>query len=66
MGRHFRSLAKDCSEMPAFFDTLPNGFLKDLMCDISPQLCSKQHHGALGKNRSVRILDVEAHPLRVH
>jgi hypothetical protein len=52
--------------MPALFDTLPNGRLKDLMSDISPQLCSKQHHGALGENRSVRILDVEAHLPRVN
>src|SRR5450755_3345289 len=66
MGRYFGSLGKDSSEMPALFDTLANGRLNDLVSDISPQPCSKQHHGALGKNRSVRILDVEAHFLGVN
>jgi hypothetical protein len=59
-------LSEDSSEMLALFDALPNRRLNHLVSDISPQLGSKHHHGALGKNRSVRILDVETHLLRVN
>src|ERR1700733_12053231 len=65
VGRYFDSLGKDSSEMSALVNTLPNGRLNHLVSDISPQLCSQQHHGPLGENRSVCIFDVEAHLLRV-
>ena len=66
MDRHVRDLGENGSEISVLLCAFPRRGLENFMRDISPQLRSKQHHGALGKNCSIRVLDVEAHLLRVN